>query len=142
MPLRKHEGFRVSKRTKIVEFEPDSEWHGIEVEVRISVPFKTLIWMQGVTTGGDQSAIIDTYKMFAEDFLIEWNIQDEDGVPYPATADGIMLVDSDLVNAIVEKWVEAVVNVPTKSSDGLKGGGLSGEELMGTLASSSVSLGN
>ena len=142
MALRKHEGFRVSKRTKIVEFEPDSEWHGIEAEVRISVPFKTLIWMQGITTEGDQAKIIDTYKMFADDFLIEWNIQDEDGEPYPATADGIMLVDSDLVNAIVEKWVEAGVNVPTKSSDELKDGGLSGEELMETLASAAASLGS
>lgn len=142
MTLRKHEGFKVSKRTAIVDFEPESQWHGVEAEVYTSIPFKTLLWFQTAAISEDQQQLIETYKVFARDFLISWNIEDENGEPYPASVDGIMSVDSDLVNTIVMGWIEAVANPPQKSSDGLKDGEPLGEQLMETLASTSTSLGN
>jgi hypothetical protein len=132
----------VSRRTAIVDFEPDSQWYGVEVEVYTSIPFKTLLWFQSAAISEDQKQLIETYKVFARDFLISWNIEDEDNEPYPASVDGIMSVDSDLVNTIVLGWIEAVTNPPQKSSDGLKDGGLSGEERMEALANTSTSLGN
>ena len=142
MALRKHEGYKVSRRTAIIDFEPGSPWYGVEAEVVTSIPFKTLLWLQSAAASGEPDQMIETYKVFARDFLVDWNVQDENGQPYPATDDGVMSVDSDLVNTIVTGWIEAVTTPPTKSSDGLNDGALSGEGLMETLASTSTSLGN
>ena len=141
MTSRKHEGFKVEKRTAIVEFAEDSPWHGVEAKVITSIPFKTLLWFQ--QNAGSSASVQEAVRVFAESFLTEWNLLDEEGKPYPPTVEGVDQVpDYDLVTQLMAGWIEAVTNPPTSSSAKSNGSALLEEPLMEKLAKSSVPLGN
>lgn len=140
MTSRKHEGFRVTKRTVVLDFDAESEYYGLEATVLASVPFETLFWFQRINENSDT---IEALKKFGDDFLMEWNALDDNGKPYPATGDGVLSVpDFNLVNTLMQGWIEAVTNPPTKSSDKSGDSVMSGEQLTEELATSSVSLGS
>lgn len=47
---------------------------------------------------------------FAET-LVDWNLEDEDGTPVPATAEGLRRQDPELIIAIVRAWMDAVAGI-------------------------------
>jgi len=143
MTSRKHGGFRVEKRTALVEFAEDSPWYGVEARVITSIPFETLFGFQQNAENSTAETTRQSVRLFGERFLIEWNLLDEDGKPYPATGAGIMSVpDHDLVTALMAGWIEAVTNPPSGSSAMSNGSASLEEESMELLASASRSLGN
>ena len=138
---RKHEGFKVEQRTAIIDFAEDSHWHGVEAKVRTSVPFKTLFWYQSNAENTDAETTVEALRKFGDDFLIEWNVLDPDGNPYPATGDGVTQVeDSSLITALMGGWIEAVVHPPAPLSAQYRSGAQSEENLIAQLASSSQNL--
>ena len=140
MTSRKHEGFRVTKRTVVLDFNAESEYYGLEAKVLASVPFDTLFWFQRISENSDT---IEALRKFGDDFLMEWNALDDNGKPYPATGEGVLSVpDFNLVNTLMQGWIAAVTNPPTKSSDKSGDSAMSGEQLTEELATSSVSLGS
>jgi hypothetical protein len=143
MTSRKHEGFIVAKKTAIVDFSEDSEWHGVEAKVIISVPFETLFWFQRNSSSTDAEASSEALQRFGDDFLLEWNVCDSDGNPYPATAEGVVNVaDSALVTNLMMGWIEAVVKPPENLSEKSNGLVTSEEPLTQELANASMPLGN
>ena len=143
MTSRKHEGFRVAKRTALIDFTEDSPWYGVEAKVIISIPFDTLFWFQKNASASSTEATAEAIRYFGDTLLIEWNVCDEDGNPYPTTGDGVLGIPNyDLVTSLMGGWIEAVTNPPPSSSAKLNGSALLEEPLMEKLAKSSVPLGN
>jgi hypothetical protein len=143
MTSRKQEGFRVTKRTAIIDFGNLSPWHGVEATVVISVPFETLFWYQRNAGNTEASISVEAIKRFGDDFLIEWNVLDPDGAPYPATGDGVAAVtDSSLITELMKGWIDAVVQPPENLSGKSNGSGMSEAQLTEELASLSTSPGN
>jgi len=142
MTSRKHEGFKVEKRKADIVFAEDSPWHGVEAEVITSIPFKTLLWFQKNAEDASAENTHEAIRVFADQFLVSWNVIDDDGKPYPASAEGVEQVpDYDLVTSLLTGWIEAVTNPPMKSSAQSNGSGSLAEESMELLASASTSLG-
>jgi hypothetical protein len=60
-------------------------------------------------------------ELFAEK-LVSWNAEDEEGIPVPATMDGIRSQDLDLSLKIIDAWTDAIAGVsvplPETSSAG------------------------
>jgi hypothetical protein len=143
MTSRKHEGFKVEKRTALIDFAEDSPWHGVEARVIASIPFETLFWFQQNAENAKAEMTAKAIRFFGDEFLIEWNVCDEDGKPYPATADGVTaVVDYDLITSLMAAWIEAVTNPPSNSSAMSNGSASLEEESMETLATVSTPLGN
>ena len=139
----KQEGFRVAKRTALIDFAENSPWYGVEARVTISVPFETLFWFQRNAENTDTDTSSEALKRFGDNYLVEWNLLDDDGKPYPPTGAGLASVDdSGLVGAIMLGWVEAVANPQANLSERYNGSLSSGEELTDELAKASTSLGN
>ena len=67
MTSRKHEGFRVTKRTVVLDFDAESEYYGLEAKVLASVPFDTLFWFQRISENSDT---IEALRKFGDDFLM------------------------------------------------------------------------
>jgi hypothetical protein len=66
-----------------------------------------------LTFGEDASTgqTMELFDAFAK-ALISWNLEDDDGVPVPATAKGIDgFPDSRLMSTIVNTWMDAVSGV-------------------------------
>lgn len=105
----------------------DEDLAGLVVSAR-SAPVRQFIGLARLAEMQDGSAkpedmekVDELLRGFA-DCLIDWNLQDEDGMPVPATLDGIYSQDVDFVLQIVFAWIEAIagVSVPLgqPSSDG------------------------
>lgn len=43
--------------------------------------------------------------------LLSWNLEDEDGQPVPATSEGVLQQDKDLMIAICTAWLDALRGV-------------------------------
>ena len=74
-------------------------------------------------TPEDGQRIKDAFSFFAQ-FLVEWNLEEEDGTPIPCTPDGLLAQEYELVIAIINAWVSAVHNVSPslkeRSNDGMR----------------------
>jgi hypothetical protein len=139
----KQEGFRVARRTALIDFAEESPWHGVEAKVITSVPFETLFWFQRNANNTDAETSIKALAEFGDNYLTEWNLCDPDGNPYPATGEGVCKVtDSGLISAIMMGWIEAVAHPPANLPARYNGSLSSGEELTDELAKASASLGS
>lgn len=72
-------------------------------------------------------------------YLIEWNLDDEDGNPLPKTQEGMETLEPSILTQLIMSWQTAMMAVPTKSKKQSQNGGIS-EELSLGLAKSSESL--
>jgi hypothetical protein len=135
-------GFMVERRTAVIDFAEDSAYHGVEARVKTNVAFETLFWFQRNAASTDVETSAQALNKFGDQFLISWNLIDDEGNPYPSTGDGVCSVaDSGLVTAIMGGWIEAVAQAPSPLSQQSGNGPSSGEDMTNQLASSSVSLG-
>jgi hypothetical protein len=114
-------GFVRKKKTFKLHFEGD-EWDGLEVRVK-SVPVgrylelasmvDTLQAVQGKSSlsAEDLDTVSVAFRAIAE-VILEWNLEEEtaDGgvAAVPATYDGLMSQDLDLVMAVMAAWSDAM----------------------------------
>lgn len=54
--------------------------------------------------------------------LLDWNLQDEDGTPVPATPEGLLSEDWDFVMEILDAWMDAVAGVAAPLAQPSSGG--------------------
>jgi hypothetical protein len=135
--------FKLTKKTVVIDFAEGSPWYGVEAKVSLSVPFKTLFWFQKNASSSDSESAGEAIYHFGEQFLIEWNVEDEDGNPCPTTGEGVLnLDDTGLVTSLMSAWVEAVVQPSENLGNGSKGTATSEKQSMEQLANLSESLGS
>ena len=122
-------GFRLPEKTARVNFE-GTDYDGAEIQLRLSVTFAQFIGLRESAQGEDQETMA---RLFGESVLLDWNLEDADGNPIPANADGMLAIPLELTNMVVQHWVEAVAGVasplPPTSGD------------INTLAAASTAMG-
>jgi hypothetical protein len=115
-------GYRRQRKVFLLRFEDEP---GLEVYA-YSAPIGVVLGLMDMVPEDkaslkDGAVIEDLLATFAES-LKEWNLEDEDGAPVPATVIGLKTQDLDFVLELILAWVEAVVSVSAplkkKSSDG------------------------
>ena len=105
-------GFRLPERTAGITFE-GTTYDGAEIRVRLSVTFAQFIALRESAQGEDQEGMA---RLFGDNVLMEWNLEDADGEPIPADGDGMLAIPLELTNLIVQHWVEEVAGVPAPLS--------------------------
>lgn len=117
-------GYRRQPKVFRLTFEDEPE---LEVYVR-SAPLGQILGLLefAKALGGDfkpedVERLDELFAAFVS-CLKEWNLEDEDGTPIPATIDGLKSQDMDFVLELIMAWMEAVVSVSAplkrKSSSG------------------------
>ena len=101
-------GFRIPEKTALITFE-DTDYDGAEIQLRLSVSFAQFIALREAAQGEDQEGMA---RLFGENVLMEWNLEDGAGQPIPANGDGMLAIPLELTNLVVQHWVEAVSGVP------------------------------
>ena len=101
-------GFRIPERTARITFA-GTDYDGAEIQLRLSVSFAQFIALRESAQGEDQEGMA---RLFGENVLMEWNLEDAEGMPIPADADGMLAIPLELTNLIVQHWVEEVAGVP------------------------------
>jgi len=102
-------GFRLPEKTAKVNFE-GTAYDGAEIQLRLSVTFAQFIALRESAQGEDQETMA---RLFGENVLMDWNLEDAAGKPIPADADGMLAIPLELTNLVVQHWVEAVAGVPS-----------------------------
>ena len=102
-------GFRLPERTALINFQ-GTDYDGAEIQIRLSVTFAQFIELRESAQGEDQGLMA---RLFGDNVLMEWNLEDDAGQPIPATGDGMLAIPLDLTNLVVQHWVEEVARVPS-----------------------------
>ncbi|WP_326646050.1 hypothetical protein OG884_15475 [Streptosporangium sp. NBC_01755] len=108
-------GYKRKKTFKLTFADGDLE--GLEVRVRsISIErFLELaplldMTMSGGMTPEDIESIREMLDMFAS-VLVDWNLEDEDDMPVPCTAEALMDQDLRFVTGLMSTWAEHIAGV-------------------------------
>lgn len=97
----------------------DGELEGLEV-CTYAPPLKILKTAVAMSSFGGQSTSeldareFEQINAFFEDFaeyLVSWNLEDDDGLPVPATVEGLQAQDLPFVMEILEGWLDTVADV-------------------------------
>jgi len=96
-------GYRRESRRITLDFA-DPEFNGLEVVTR-SVPLGTFLAM--LDSSSDSAKTAQLFQDFAENALIEWNLEDDNG-PVPPTLAGMKAQDTDFMLSIVKAWLDAI----------------------------------
>ena len=113
-------GFKPKRPTfKFVDWPDDSELAGLEIRAR-GVPTGTLLDLMdlaAVLEGKDAADVeLDPEQMRAmrelfagfSKALVSWNIEDDDGTAVPATLEGLLGQDFQMVMTIVMTWLDVI----------------------------------
>ena len=101
-------GFRLPEKTARITFE-GTDYDGAEIQLRLSVSFAQFIELRESAQGEDQEGMA---RLFGQNVLMDWNLEDADGKPIPADGDGMLAIPLELTNLVVQHWVEEVAGVP------------------------------
>jgi hypothetical protein len=135
-------GYVPQRRTFKLRFE-DEDMQGLQVRAR-SVPLGTFLDLVKLLDVADTKSVnredarkVDQlFKGFAK-ALVDWNLEEPEGVPVPATFEGLKSQDIDFSLHIVRAWIGALTQVPDFLANGSSGGGRSLELSMPMEARSS-----
>jgi hypothetical protein len=75
-------------------------------------------------TASDDTANQGLEQIFdlLQDAMVSWNLEDEEGQPVPATAEGLEDQEAELILRIVEAWMEVMTGVSTDLGKGSSSG--------------------
>ncbi len=123
-----------------LKFENDLK--GLEVTMRsVSVRDFSEMLRMAVSSVANEEVVKSNERMldlFAK-ALVDWNLEDKDGKPIPATRKGADTQEMRLITQIINAWQNALVTLPAPL-DGQSNNGEISEDLSQALARSSKSL--
>ncbi len=103
----KAKGFRVPKRTAVLDFE-GTDFDGAEAKCLFDVPLQVVFDFQRLIGSNDPDSQEQVVRKFGDGILTEWNLLDDEDQPYPATGDGMMALGAEFAVSIVQAWLDAV----------------------------------
>jgi hypothetical protein len=136
-------GFRIQRKVFRLHFK-DSDLEGLEVLARSlnTGQFLDMEEAKAERAAGGKRGKVGTERMlelFAGE-LVSWNAEDEDGIPVPATMEGIRSQDLDLSLKIIDAWTDAIAGVSVPLPETSSAGQPSALEASIPMASPSESL--
>jgi hypothetical protein len=101
--MAKTKKFKLVRKTQTLELTGDFE--GGEIEVVSSTPISFAVKILGMdeNTAGEQEALI---REFGDHVLISWNFVNENDEDIPANGDGMVSIDADTFNALMQAWTQ------------------------------------
>lgn len=102
-------GFKRNPKIYRLKWE-DGDYAGLEVNIR-SLTMGQLIEAKSGKSASGKDGLEGTVELLA-DRILDWNLEDEDGTPVPATLEAMKGEDDDLILDIINRWMEAVSGVP------------------------------
>ena len=105
--------FSVPRKTCVLVLTGD--YDGAEARCRLDVGMGTFFAISKIDTE-DLDQIMVACRVFGDEVLAEWNLQEETGEAIPATAEGFLSLPSTLCLAMVKAWSEAMATPLVETS--------------------------
>ena len=107
----KTQAFIVERREAFLTFPEDSDYHGAEIRAKLDVDVRTFLELQSIGDDATATELRDAFTLFGDAIVKEWNLQDEDNKPVPATGDGFMTLPPAFCTSVIGAWAEAASTV-------------------------------
>ena len=117
--------FKLPTRTLRLVF--DEDYGDADVVVKLDVPIGLFIEIQDMVEEGRQ---LDMFRAFGEKVLVSWNLDDEEGKPLPANAEGMHAITPQFGAMLIQQWAEVVANPPAPLAETSDNGSMSAEPTM------------
>jgi hypothetical protein len=101
-------GFKRNPKIYRLKWE-DGDYAGLEVNIR-SLNMGQLLEAKSGKSASGKDGLEGTVELLA-DRILDWNLENEDGTPVPATLEAMKGEDDDLILDIINRWMEAVSGV-------------------------------
>ena len=81
--------FVIERRNAILVFD-NPDYEGVRLEAKLDVNLETFLNLQTLanSTENEPENLRQAFRMFGDQILTSWNLQDEDGSNLPAAAEG------------------------------------------------------
>lgn len=101
-------GFRRKRKIYHIEFD---DYPGLYIKARSinTGEFMDVSDMRE-TVDKDPAAMRKMFEFFAAQ-IVEWNLEDEDGTPFPPTLESLLDQEFDFVQDLVKGWMDAIAGV-------------------------------
>jgi len=120
-------GFTPPSTVYTLDFPEGDELHGLTVTAKsVSVgTFLRLARLQDTAGGSGVEAIAAVDGLFDAfgKSLREWDLQDDDGQPVPATADGLRTLELRHAMSVIAAWMGGMAQVPAPLAETSPAGG-------------------
>lgn len=103
-------GYKRNPKIYKLVFGDDTDYAGLEVQVKTITMGQLLAMRSGKTGDDDKDNIRVSVELLAER-IVSWNLEDETGQPVPTTLDAMLEEDDDFIFAIINRWTDAVSGV-------------------------------
>lgn len=100
-------GFKRNPKIYKLTWDEDTDYPGLEVQVRTLTMGQVLTMRTGKNDDNGKDGVQASVELLAER-IVSWNLEDETGVPVPATLDAFLAEDDDLILDIINRWTDAV----------------------------------
>jgi hypothetical protein len=100
--------FQLQIKKARLEFDESSGYDGLVVDVRTSLPLEVVLEAQ---SWGSEN-VREFVDKFGDLILLDWNLNDTDGTELPATKEGLMKADTDLLAVITNAWIGEIGATP------------------------------
>lgn len=118
-------GYKVVRRTADINFASDHPFHGAEVKCRFDVDFDTFFEYQNLAESKDEGSLKRVLEQFGDNIIQSWNLEDEEGRALPVSGKSFLRQPIPLSTAILEAWLEKMVELPAPLVSGSRNGGTS-----------------
>ena len=115
-------GYKRARKTYRLKFE-DPELNGFEIAMG-SLTIGQFMDLQAASAAAadDAEGVTALLEKFTAK-IISWNLEDDDGLPVPATFDGVKTQDMDFIMTIISAWMDAMAGVDPTSRASANGSG-------------------
>lgn len=126
-------GFKVASRMAVLEFDEASGFQGAEIRCRLDITTEAFLQLERLKAAADgaseEERIREMLGYFAENILLDWNLEDEAGGPLPVSADTILSVlPPGLTMRLIPLWREAAMGGPSAPLDEPSSSGKTSED--------------
>jgi len=102
--------YQITRRTAILEFDENAEaLAGAQIRCKLDVPLGLFLQIQDALVG---ERLEEAFRTFAEEVIVGWEIEDENGAPVPVTYEGFKTLSFKMAVATVTNWVAGVNQAP------------------------------
>tara|TARA_Y100000401_G_scaffold113247_1_gene113693 strand:- start:1105 stop:1455 length:351 start_codon:yes stop_codon:yes gene_type:complete len=98
--------FVLQRRQAKLVFE-EAEYEGLEILTKLDVSTKLFLSMQALTSSNLVEDQERAMRLFGNEVLISWNLQEEDGKKLPPDGDGFFSLPPNFAIKIITAWSEA-----------------------------------
>ena len=99
-------GFTLQRRDMVLKFADDTNLAGLEIVALMDIPLSLFLEFQTSISGEDseEGGIEKGFRLFAEKMLVDWNLEDDNGVRIEPSVEAFFELPPQTCTQIIQEW--------------------------------------